>query len=145
MGGVCLYGRGIACTYLFCTSQYSNISMNKAHVHFPDPRILFKGLAVPLPALHHKGSWRKWGDLLGGLAEQWGSEALCLAGNPTLILCIPARREKGEKPALPWHNPTERHRCHPRRGHGPVQILGLLVLKTRRGHVQGSGEIWGKV
>lgn len=32
-----------ACTYLFCTSQYSNISMNKAHMHFPDPPILFKG------------------------------------------------------------------------------------------------------
>lgn len=34
---VCLYYWGITCTYLFCTCQYSNISMNKAHMHFPEP------------------------------------------------------------------------------------------------------------
>lgn len=83
MVDVCLYYRGITCTYLFCTCQYSNISMNKAHMHFPDPSLLLSAmrgwpcpygqagapvkLSGPTPL---RAAGRNGGDVLGGIGDQ---------------------------------------------------------------------------
>lgn len=75
------------------------------------------------------------------MAERWGSDAPCLAGNPALICCLPARRGSRRKT---HSTEMERHPCHPGRGHGPTGVLGLLVLPTAGEACKAVGTIWGR-
>lgn len=81
---VCLYYWGITCAYLFCTCQYSNISMNKAHMHFPDPLlapVCDAGLSVPAHPAHRSRAVRAAGRN-GGMF--WGGGGCWQSGGAQL-------------------------------------------------------------